>query len=62
MIDSPAWAKDIPAEVAAINLHHANGEKEDQEVVVVSASETIIDPWTVMVAFGHAMTTEAAMF
>lgn len=61
MIDSPAWAEDIAAEIAAIDLHHADGEKEDQEVVVVSASEAVIDPWAVVVAFGDTVTTEAAV-
>lgn len=61
MVDGEMGAENVPGEIAAVDLERADGEEEEEKVVVVSASETVVDPGTMVVAFGDAVAAETAV-
>ena len=54
-------SKDIPAQIGTIYLHGTEREQQGKEPAVIASSETVVDPRTVMIAFGHAMSAKAAV-
>lgn len=54
--------QNVPGKARAVDLHGTEGEQESEEVAVVSGSETIVHPGTVMVAFRYAVVAETAVF
>lgn len=61
-INAEIWTQDPPAQICAIDLQYRHADEEGQKPTVISTSQTIVDPGTVVVAFRHAVATEAAVF